>query len=34
MDPINEDADLRANLAVLGPGAVAELRRVLERSTE
>jgi hypothetical protein len=26
----DEDADIRAGLAALGPGAVAELRRVLE----
>jgi hypothetical protein len=32
MAPIDEDADLRASLAALGPGALADLRRVLEGS--
>ncbi len=29
-DPFDEDADVRSHLAVLGPAALAELRRVLE----
>ena len=29
-DPFDEDADIRAHLAVLGPAALAELRRILE----
>jgi hypothetical protein len=29
---LDEDADLRANLAALGPGALADLQRVLEGS--
>jgi hypothetical protein len=28
--PLDEDADIRTGLAALGPGAVADLRRVLE----
>jgi hypothetical protein len=30
----DEDADLRADLAALGPGALAELRRVLQGSPD
>jgi hypothetical protein len=30
MEGIDEDADIRASLAALGPGALADLRRVLE----
>lgn len=29
-DPFDEDADVRINLAALGPAALAELRRILE----
>ena len=29
-DPFDEDADVRSHLAVLGPAALAELRRILE----
>jgi hypothetical protein len=29
-DPFDEDADFRSHLAVLGPSALAELRRILE----
>lgn len=30
----DEDADLRANLVLLGPGALADLQRVLERTAD
>lgn len=33
MDPIDKDADRRALLAALGPGALAEPQRVLEGSS-
>ena len=29
-DPFDEDADVRSHLAVLGPAALAELRRIVE----
>lgn len=32
-DPVDEDADVRSHLAVLGPSAHAELRRILEASS-
>lgn len=32
-DPFDEDADVRSHLAVLGPAALAELRRILEGSS-
>ncbi len=32
-DPFDEDADIRSHLATLGPAALAELRRVLERTS-
>jgi hypothetical protein len=31
---MDEDTDLRAHLADLGPGAIADLRRVLEGSAD
>ena len=34
MDSIDKDADLSAHLAALGPGALADLRRVLEGSAD
>jgi hypothetical protein len=34
MDPIDEEADLRADLVALDPGALADLRRLLEGSRE
>ena len=34
MDPIDEDIELRQSLAALGPGALADLKRVLEGSSE
>ena len=30
VEPFDEDADIRSHLAVLGPAALAELRRILE----
>jgi hypothetical protein len=33
MDPMDEEADLRADLAALGPSALAELQRILEGSS-
>jgi hypothetical protein len=34
-DPFDEDADVRSHLAMLGPAALTELRRILEApSTE
>jgi hypothetical protein len=34
MDPIDRDAELREDLAALGPGALAELQRVLAGSSD
>ena len=33
-NPFDEDADLRAHLAALGPDAIAELKRVLEAPSD